>query len=78
MTALDFNRLAMSVDAQKKRRFIRWRVEGTQGNALAFLKDLKTLQGDYRLAKLLLVPSDFSDYRAVRVKLVLDFLITIA
>jgi len=54
---------------------IRVRIEGDRTRALNFLESLKGFQGNYGLAKLLLVPSSYSDFRANQVKLVLDFLL---
>jgi hypothetical protein len=49
------------------------RAEGTGKNAAAFLEALKSLQGNYELLTLIVVPQDITDLQANLVKMVVEF-----
>jgi len=56
---------------------VRMKIEGGKAQAVAFLDSLIGFQGNCSIAKLLLVPLDYSDFEASQVKLVLDFYVTL-
>lgn len=58
--------------AEGQQRLVRIRAEGSQADIMKFLKSLGSLQGKMDTEKLLLVPSDYSDYKATNLKLIVE------
>ncbi len=56
---------------------VRVKIQGSKMQTLTFLESLKRFQGNYGIAKLLVAPSDYSDFGANNVKCVLDFLVSV-
>jgi len=77
LTVRGLQKLSESSEEGTRQTCIRVKVEGSKTHALDFLESLKGFQGNYGLAKLLLVPSNYSDFKANQVKLVLDFLVSV-
>ena len=59
-------------DRELKQAFVRMKMEGSKENALAFMESLKNLQGSFGLAKVLIVPANYSDFTAGQVKVVIE------
>jgi len=62
---------------QGQQRLIRIRTDGNQTAMRGFLTALGSIKGKMKIEKLLLVPSDYSDYQANNLKLVLEIRIYI-
>ena len=65
------------VEAGVRQKPVRIKIEGNKQGVLSFLESLRQFQGNYGLSKLLLVPSNYSNFKAEQVKLVLDFWVAV-
>ena len=69
--------MADVVEGGVRQKPVRIKIEGNKQGVLSFLESLRQFQGNYGLSKLLLVPSNYSNFKAEQVKLVLDFWVTV-
>ncbi|MFC1501818.1 hypothetical protein ACFL6A_00230 [bacterium] len=61
----------------RKKSLIKMTLAGSRSNMFTLLDSLKGMQANLTLAKLLLVPSKYSDFNAESVKTVIDFVISV-
>ena len=58
-----------------RQQAVQIKIEGSKNQALTFLSSLNTIQSKFEIDKLLLVPAEYTDYNASRLKVVLDILV---
>jgi hypothetical protein len=73
----EVDKMASSIEKNKNQFLVKMTIAGSRGNIFAFLDALKGMQGSFVLTKLLLVPELYSDFKAEKVKIVIDLLVSV-